>query len=47
MDSELICEVCARDDQFYKLYQQHVITWAQGMEPVYGLTEHGDLYHWW
>lgn len=43
---DLICEVSTRDDQFYNLYKQHVLSWARRMEPVYGLTEEGDLYRW-
>ena len=47
IDNNLICDVCARDDQFYNLYKEHVLTWARSMEPVYGLTEEGNLYQWW
>lgn len=46
VDTELLCEVCARDDQFFRFYKKSVLQWATEMEPVYGLTTEGDLYKW-
>ena len=47
VDNGLLCGVCSRDDQFYHFYQQLLIRWAESMEPVYGMTDRGDLYKWW
>lgn len=46
VDNGLLCGVCSRDDQFYHFYQQLLIRWAESMEPVYGMTDRGDLYKW-
>jgi hypothetical protein len=34
------------DRSFFDIYVEHLLRWAEDMEPVYGLFETGDIYKW-